>query len=251
VKKRLEGRVAIVTGAAQGMGRAFADALSDEGAKVVLVDLDIEAVQAVSDAMAQLGRETLGLQADVSEQAQVEGVVRAAVNKFGTVDILVNNAGIMYTSSFNEITPEEWDRTMDVNLKGVFLCTRAVYPILKENGYGRVINISSSAGKTVSTLGGAHYTVSKHGVMGLTKAFAREAASFGITCNAICPGLIDTPMVRSSIDDDKVKEYERGFPVSRLGTPSEVAALVVFLASEESSYITGAGFDINGGDLMV
>jgi 3-oxoacyl-[acyl-carrier protein] reductase len=231
----LKDRVAIVTGAARGMGRAIAEALDEEGAKVVMAD--VAPVE--------------GVQVDVSNRAQVEGMVRSVIEKFGTVDILVNNAGIIFTSRFPEATEEEWDLTLDVNLKGMFLCTKAVLPLMREKGYGRVVNISSTAGKTVSTLGGAHYTASKHGVLGLTRAFAREAAPWGITCNAVCPGLIDTAMVRESITEERIRAYEEKFPVGRIGDPHEVAALVTFLASGKAAYITGAAIDINGGDLMV
>jgi len=138
-----------------------------------------------------------------------------------------------------------------VNLKGTFLCAQAVLPAMKEAGWGRIVNFSSTAGKNVSTVGGAHYTASKAGVLGFTRHLAKEVAPDGITVNAVCPGLIDTEMVRATIDDARTQAYAAGFPISRLGQPQEVADLVAFLASDQASYITGASLDINGGDLMI
>jgi NAD(P)-dependent dehydrogenase (short-subunit alcohol dehydrogenase family) len=139
---------------------------------------------------------------------------------------------------------------MAVNLRGTFLMMREVFPHMKAGGGGSIVNFSSTAGLTVSTLGGAHYTASKHGVIGLTKAVAKEGGSHHVRVNAVCPGLIDTEMVRDTIDQEKVKEYESSFPIQRLGTPEEVAGLVLFLASDQSAYLTGASFNISGGDLM-
>jgi NAD(P)-dependent dehydrogenase (short-subunit alcohol dehydrogenase family) len=247
----LKDKVAIVTGAGRGIGRACAEVLAAEGAKVVVTDLDQETVQTTAKALSGTGAKVLGLQVDVCDAGQVKDMVGDAAERFGSVDILVNNAGVVFPTRFPDATLEEWDKTMDVNLKGVFHCTQAVFPIMKQKGYGRVVNLSSSAGKTVSTLGGVHYTVSKHGVLGLTRAFAKEAAQWGITCNAVCPGLIDTEMVRNIIDEKQAQAYGKSFPIQRLGDPSEVGHLVAFLASDRAAYITGAAIDINGGDLMV
>jgi NAD(P)-dependent dehydrogenase (short-subunit alcohol dehydrogenase family) len=139
---------------------------------------------------------------------------------------------------------------MNVNVRGTFLLMREVYPHMKKRRDGRIVNFSSTAGLTASTLGGAHYTASKHAVMGLTKAVAKEGGPFGVRVNAVCPGLIDTEMVRGTIDKKIVKQYERSFPISRLGTPEEVAELVLFLASDKSAYVTGVGVNISGGDLL-
>ncbi len=148
------------------------------------------------------------------------------------------------------MTEDEWDWVLAVNLKGAFLTSRAVAPLMRERGWGRIIHFSSTAGKTVSTIGGCHYTAAKHGVLGLTRALAKELASDGITVNAVCPGLIDTEMVRDTIPRERVREYERSFPIPRLGRPEEVAELVAFLASDDAAYITGAALDINGGDFL-
>ena len=146
---------------------------------------------------------------------------------------------------------DEWEKVMDINLKGTFLCSKAVIPFMKKNKWGRIVNMSSSAGRSVSTIGGSHYTTAKAGVLGFTRAIAKELAPFNITVNAVCPGLVNTKMVRKTISKDKIIQYARSFPIGRLSEPEEVADLVLFLASERSSYIIGASIDINGGDLML
>ena len=140
---------------------------------------------------------------------------------------------------------------MDVNLKGTFLCSQAALPFMQKKGWGRIINFSSTAGKNISTVGGAHYTAAKAGILGFTRHLAKEVARDGITVNAVCPGLIDTEMVRDTINDERTQKYAESFPIPRLGKPEEVAELVAFLASNEAAYITGASLDINGGDLMI
>jgi NAD(P)-dependent dehydrogenase (short-subunit alcohol dehydrogenase family) len=169
----------------------------------------------------------------------------------GPVGVLVNNAGLLRPTRLVDIPEHEWDAVIDVNLKGTFLCSQAVVPGMQAQGWGRIVNLSSTAGKNVSTVGGAHYTAAKAGILGLTRHLASEVASNGITVNAVCPGLIDTDMVRSTISAADVDKYANSFPIPRLGRPDEVADLVVFLASERAGYITGASVDINGGDLMI
>ncbi len=149
------------------------------------------------------------------------------------------------------MSPEEWENVLKVNLTGPFLCTRAVLPVMKEHRFGRIVNISSSAGRSVSTLGGVHYTASKAGILGLTRAVAKEVAAFGVTVNAVCPGLIDSEMVRKTTTESELRDFINSFPISRIGSPEEIGDLVVFLCSEKASYITGASLDINGGDLMI
>lgn len=244
-QEKLLGRVAIVTGAAQGMGREIAETLAGAGVNVVVSDINGEKAQSVADKI-----DALGLKADVTNEEDVGNMVQNTIKRYGTVDILVNNAGILRPTRIDNITKKEWDFVLDVNLNGTFLCTKAVLKIMKEKRFGRIINMSSSAGRSVSTLGGAHYTAAKAAVIGFTRAVAKEVASYGITANAICPGLIDTEMVRSGCSPEEIKAYENSFPISRLGTPGEVADLVLFLVAD-ASYITGAAIDINGGDLMM
>jgi 3-oxoacyl-[acyl-carrier protein] reductase len=178
-------------------------------------------------------------------------MIAQIADRFGGVDILVNNAGVLRPTKVIDIPEEEWDFVVDVNLKGTFLCSQAVLSTMQKAGWGRIINFSSTAGKNVSTVGGAHYTAAKAGILGFTRHLAKEVARDGITVNAVCPGLIDTEMVRATISDERVRAYAESFPIPRLGRPEEVAELVAFLASEQAAYITGASLDINGGDLMI
>ncbi|MHA2371128.1 MAG: SDR family NAD(P)-dependent oxidoreductase [Candidatus Hodarchaeales archaeon] len=246
----LRNRVAIITGAAQGMGRAVAERFAEAGASLSLVDIQQEKLQEVAGRFRERGINARDYHCDVSDEQQVRELVSAVVNDYERIDILVNCAGILYQTRFHEMTIDEWDRVLAINLRGTFLLMRAVYPHMKAQGDGRIINFSSTAGLTVSTLGGAHYTASKHAVVGLTKAVAKEGGQFGVRVNAVCPGLIDTEMVRETIDEPALQQYEQSFPIARLGTPDEVADLVLFLASDRSAYITGASLNISGGDLL-
>ena len=246
----LKGKVALITGAAQGMGRAVAERFTMEGATVVLVDVQSDKLLHLAGEFEKKGIDARAHVCDISSEDQVQELVQNVLKELGHIDILVNCAGILYPTRFHDLTVEEWDRVMNVNIRGTFLLMREIYPHMKERGDGRIVNFSSTAGLTVSTLGGAHYTASKHAVMGLTKAVAKEGGPFGVRVNAICPGLIDTEMVRGTIDQDRLRQYEGSFPIPRLGTPEEVAELVLFLASDRSAYITGIGLNISGGDLL-
>jgi NAD(P)-dependent dehydrogenase (short-subunit alcohol dehydrogenase family) len=177
--------------------------------------------------------------------------VRTTLERFGRIDVIVNNAALARSTRFHDLTAEEWRTALEVNLTAPFLLTKAALPAMKAQGYGRIINISSSAGRTVSTLGGAHYTASKAGLLGLTRAAAKELGKFGITVNAVCPGMIDTELTRENANDELLQRLAASYPVPRLGTAHEVADLICFAASEAAGYITGASFDINGGDLMM
>jgi len=249
--EKLKGKVAIVTGAAQGMGEAVAKLFAQEGAKVVVNDLSEQKAKKVVEEIKSGGGEALAIKADVTDSEGIFRMAEETVARFGTIHILINNAGILRSTKTEEISEEEWDLVINVNLKGTFLCSKVVLPVMKKNRYGRIVNFSSSAGRSVSTLGGVHYTAAKAGVLGFTRQLAKEVASFGINVNSVCPGLIDTEMVRNNCSPEKLRDYERSFPISRLGRPEEVADLVLFLVSDESSYITGASLDINGGDLML
>lgn len=247
----LKDRVALVTGAGQGMGRAVAETLARLGAKVVVNDINGDTAQKTVQALQAKGVEALAAPANVTSSSEVKAMVEKAVDAYGAVHILVNNAGILYPTAVIDISEEEWDRVIDVNLKGTFLCSQAVLPSMQNAAWGRIINFSSTAGKNVSTVGGAHYTAAKAGILGFTRHLAKEVARYGITVNAVCPGLIDTEMVRRTIDDARVHAYAASFPIQRLGQPQEVADLVGFLATDHAAYITGASLDINGGDLMI
>jgi NAD(P)-dependent dehydrogenase (short-subunit alcohol dehydrogenase family) len=188
---------------------------------------------------------------DLEEDGVAVSVVERTVAEFGRLDILVNNAALPFTTRFEHITPDEWRRAVEINLTVPFLMTQAAVPAMKSHGYGRVVNISSTAGRMVSTLGGAHYTATKTGLLGLTRAAAKELGKYGITVNGVCPGMIDTELTRESASDERLEQIANGYPVPRLGTSLEVADVICFAASEAAGYITGASFDINGGDLMM
>ena len=233
------------------MGRAVALRLAAGGASVAANDLVIEDVDRVVDELVGLGVDAVGVAGDVTSAADVGLMVDKTVGALGGLHILINNAGVLRPTAVVDIEEDEWDFVVGVNLKGTYLCSRAVLKAMRGHGWGRIVNFSSTAGKNVSTVGGAHYTAAKAGVLGFTRHLAKEEAGYGITVNAVCPGLIDTEMIRGTISDERAAAYEASFPIQRMGLPQEVAELVAFLASDRAAYITGASLDINGGDLMI
>jgi NAD(P)-dependent dehydrogenase (short-subunit alcohol dehydrogenase family) len=243
-----EGRVAIVTGAARGLGRAAAARLYERGASVAINVRDIDRAEEVAHS---LGERAFPVPGDVAAMGKPEEIARKTLERFGRIDILVNNAAVAETTRFPDLSADEWREALEVNMTAPFLLMKAVLPAMQAQRYGRIVNISSTAGRQVSTLGGAHYTASKTGLLGLTRAAAKELGKFGITVNAVCPGMIDTELTRESASSDLLDRLAAGFPVPRLGTALEVADLICFAASEAAGYITGASFDINGGDLMM
>jgi NAD(P)-dependent dehydrogenase (short-subunit alcohol dehydrogenase family) len=246
-----ENKVVIVTGAARGIGRAVAVLFSERGAHVVVNDVLEEAANETVNAIGNLGGSAIAVGADVADALAVDKLLSTTLSTFSRIDILVNNAGVLCSTRLPEISEEEWNLVINSTLKGTFLCSQAVIPHFVREKRGQIINISSSAGKSVSTLGGAHYTAAKAGVLGLTRAFAKEMGEYNIRVNAVCPGLVNTDMVHRHVSPEMLQHFIETFPISRICEANEVAELVLFLASDKANYITGAAIDINGGDLMV
>jgi NAD(P)-dependent dehydrogenase (short-subunit alcohol dehydrogenase family) len=246
---KLDNRTAIVTGARRGIGRAIALALAKEGANVVVSDVNQEDCQKVVAEIESLGRRGLALKCNVTSRAEIEEMVKITVAEFGKVDILVNNAGIITFKPFLELTEDDWDKTLNVNLKGQFLCAQAVAKEMVKNKRGRIINIASisSGGCGIAFPLVAHYTASKGGIIALTEALALELTPQGINVNAICPGAIDTDMAKGVKEGNQLERVLVRIPKNRMGQPEDVAHLAVFLASDESDYISGAAMVIDGG----
>jgi 3-oxoacyl-[acyl-carrier protein] reductase len=244
----LAGRTAFVTGSAQGLGAELAEGLWARGCNVAMADVDSDRNDATARAIDADGARVLALHADVADLRSAEDSFAAAVERWGSVDILVNNAAVTEVKPLWDIALDEWDRVLAVNLRGVFLLSRIAGHHMRTNGGGRIVNIASLAGQ-MARPSGAHYAAAKGGVLSLTRVFASELASSGVTVNAVAPAIVDTPMLRT-IPPEKIEQLKRQIPVGRVCAPAEVAALVAFLASDAAGYITGATFDINGGVLM-
>ncbi len=241
----LQGKVAVVTGGSRGIGRAVACALVREGAAVTLCARDRVALEKAAAELEASGAQVLAVQADVAQAPQVEQMVKACLERFGSVNILVNNAGITRDNLLLRMKDEEWEAVLSTNLKGVFHCTRAALrPMLKQRG-GRIINLTSVVG-VMGNAGQANYVAAKAGIIGLTKATAKEVASRGITVNAVAPGFIETDMTHA-LDPGRQEEIRSRIPLGRFGMPEEVGELVAFLASDRAAYITGQVIHINGG----
>jgi len=243
-----QNRVALVTGASRGIGKSISLALAKKGAKIVAVDIDLAATEGMVAELKALGFEAVAVQGNVTIPEDVDAMVKKAVDAFGQVDILVNNAGITRDALLLRMKDEDWDAVMTVNLKGAFLCSRSVAKVMSKQRYGRIINIASVVGQ-MGNAGQANYCASKAGLIGLTKSNARELAKRNVTVNAVAPGFIATAMTDAL--SDKVKdELAAQIPLERLGSADDIANAVVFLAQEESAYITGQVIGVNGGMYM-
>lgn len=247
---KLDGKTAIVTGGARGIGGEIAMAFAAEGADVVIGDLlGAEAAAPVLSSIAESGRRSLLVRTDVSDEQQVRAMVDAAVAEFGQIDILVNDAGTVSQKAFAELEVSEWDRVLAVNLRGVFLCTRFVLPGMLERQRGKIINVASQLGQ-IGGIEMVHYSASKAGVIGLTKALAREVSAQGVHVNAIAPGPILTEMMAQETEEWAARKLSE-LPIGRFGEVHEVAPTAVFLASDDSSYYVGQTLCPNGGDVML
>jgi 3-oxoacyl-[acyl-carrier protein] reductase len=246
--KPLAGRVAIVTGGSRGIGLASARLLAEDGASVVVSGRDGGRLEAALRDLEVVGGESLAVTADATKREDAERLVEATRERFGRVDVLVNNAGMTRDQLLVRMRDEDWDQVLDTNLRGVFLMTRAVGKVMMRQKSGRIINITSTAG-VMGNAGQVNYSAAKSGVIGLTKAAARELAHWNILVNAVAPGLIETDMT-ASIPADARDALMRQIPLKRSGTPREVAEVVRFLASEASAYITGQTIHVNGGLYM-
>jgi 3-oxoacyl-[acyl-carrier protein] reductase len=245
--KQLDGQVALVTGASRGIGKAIALALAGQGAKLVVnYASSSAAADAVVAEIAGMGGEAIALQADVSQEDQVEALIKGTQERFGRIDILVNNAGITKDGLLLRMKPADWSAVIDLNLTGVYLCTRAVSKLMLKQKSGRIINISSIVGE-MGNPGQANYAAAKAGVIGFTKAVAKEVASRGITVNAVAPGFIETDMTHG-LDSTELLKF---IPLNRLGQAEEVAGAVAFLAADPAAaYITGQVLNVDGGMVM-
>ncbi|MCB2191157.1 MAG: 3-oxoacyl-ACP reductase FabG [Deltaproteobacteria bacterium] len=239
----LQGKRALVTGGAAGLGLAIATALAEAGAKVAVWDWQIESANLPPE------RFPITAKVDVSSSLRVEAAAKEVLDRWGGLDILVNNAGICITGSVLELTEQDWDRVMAVNLKGTFLCSKAFAKAMQEQKSGKVINLGSVAAKLGGIVSGSAYSASKAGVICFTKSLAREMAPYGVNVNAIAPGVIVTDMTKDLSKGD-FSNYESGIPLGRVGEAKDVAALALFLAGPDSDYLTGEIIDINGGQYM-
>lgn len=254
--KKLEGKVAIITGASKGIGEGIARTYAKYGAKLVLAARG-NGVLDLAELLTREGYEAVGVQADVSDRKSAEALVEAAVRAFGSLDVVVNNAGVCVLKSFLETDDADRDYQFDINIKGVWNVTRAALPHLIGQGGGAVVIMSSVTGDMVADLGEVAYATSKAALVGFTKSLAIECAQYQIRVNAICPGCIHTPLIdtMAALTDPEdpegvIRSIESGIPLKRLGTPSEVGELAAFLGSNESSYLTGAQFVIDGGSTL-
>ena len=245
----LGGKVALITGSAQGLGEAVARYLASEGAHLSLCDINAEKGESVCQSLKDAGHESIFTGVDMEQPESIRSVVDATMNKYGRIDILINNAGICPRSSIEETSDEEWDKVLDINLKGLFIISKRVFVIMKQQQYGRIVNLSSMTIRVGGITVGAAYTASKGGIQALTKSFARHGAAYNITVNAVAPGFIATDM-HAHYTEEQLEQVRQQVPLKFMGTPDDVAGLITFLVSDRARYITGATYDINGGVVM-
>jgi NAD(P)-dependent dehydrogenase (short-subunit alcohol dehydrogenase family) len=254
-----KGRVAVVTGASQGTGRVVAERLFNDGFRVAIGDINAAGARTAAQEISADTESVIGLELDVADRASVEAFFQMVVDRFGTIDVLINNAGVVSLRPLEQLEEEEWDRVVDINMKGVYLCCRAAQPYLKDGGWGRVVNISSDVGKRGQALL-THYVASKFGVVGITQSLALEWAQAGITVNAICPAITKTPMMRqlaterASVSggqaDDIYEHLADVIPLGRATEPTDIANTIAWLVSDGAEFITGQSINVTGGRWM-
>lgn len=242
---KLKDKVAIITGAASGIGLATAKVFAAEGARVVIADIDADRTETARAAVAQVGGDTLGLRVDVTDRASVDAMVAATLARFGRIDCLVNNAGITKDARLVKMTEQQFDNVISVNLKGVFQCSQAVVPTMLEQESG-VILIASSVVGLYGNFGQTNYAASKFGVIGMAKTWARELGRKGVRANAVCPGFVETPII-GTVPEKVLEALRERVPLGRLARPEEIANVYAFLASDEASYVNGAVIEVGGG----
>jgi 3-oxoacyl-[acyl-carrier protein] reductase len=242
---KLQGKVAIITGAGSGLGREGALLFASEGAKVVVADFNVQSAIAVVNEIHESCGTAISVQVDVSQRSSVDNMVKRAIEFFGKIDILINNAGIIMDSRFHKMSQDQWQRVIDVNLTGVFNCTHAVIPYMLEKEYGKIVNTSSIIG-TSGGFGQVNYSATKAGVIGITKSITKEYASKGINCNAVAFGFMQSPMT-ASMPEKVLKMMEEKVPAKRLGTPKDAAYAYLTLVLDENSYVNGTVLECDGG----
>jgi 3-oxoacyl-[acyl-carrier protein] reductase len=246
---KLKNKVAVITGGAQGIGRAIALGMAREGAKVIVADLQAEKANSVADELRRLGSEALGVGVNVADQSSVKQLAETTFDGFGRIDILINDAGIYLKSSVVDMSESDWDRTLDINLGGNFLCCRAFVPAMRAQKSGRIISIASGIGH-YGMKQFSHYAASKAAIIGFVKSLARELGPDGITVNAICPGSANTAMPRGHRTEEEVMQRLHSTPLPHVLEPEDIAGSVLFLASDAAAYITGQSYNINCGTYM-
>lgn len=250
MEQHLDGKTIIITGGGRGIGRTFALHLARYGAAVCIADIDHRAAQATLEELQSANYVGMAVTCDVTSLKDMEKVVADVLTRFGSIDVLINNAGVFPIKMFGDISVEEWNRVIEINLTGTFLTTKAVYSQMKRQGKGKIINIASVAGR-VGGIGFAHYSAAKAGVIGFSKALAREAGPLGIQINAIAPGIIETETAKTIFPEFALKDFVRNVPLSRLGREEDLLGIVSFLCSKESDYITGQVLAVDGGYTMI
>lgn len=246
------GQSGIITGAASGIGAELARLLVGSGAELALVDRDQKRLDNIVEECVRLGQQKpLSICADMSKRQDIQGMIEQTLAGFAKINFLVTSAGIIYRSRFLDIDLDEWDEVMATNIRGVFLCNQMVVAQMLKQGGGRIVNISSVAGRSISLIGGAHYCTSKHAVIGMTRHMARELCQQGIRVNAFCPGATHTPMIHDNMDAEEVKGLEQRIALGRLAEADEQARVIAFMLSDAASYLNGACLDSNGGSVML